>query len=326
MTAEHLDVDVILPTYNGVEWMGEAIESVLRQSYPHWRMVIVDDASSDDTVQLARSLCEQHPEKLSLITHTDNRRAAARRMEAIAGCSAPLIAFLDQDDRWMPDKLARQVERVQAQPTVHAVHTDVTHMDPFGRPLPSTAEGENAERATVGYDTLDPRTVCRKLFQRNTIRLVSAMVKRDAFLDVGGFNDTLFGGEDWEFWVRFSSRKRIGHIPKPLVERRIHPTNTSMRYRLQRTYGLLEALRLVEEGHPFLEDLARIRRSELLGRLVIAALDERDFPAARRGAWQLLGHEALTRHSIVHAGLAGLGPAGRGAVRSVRQLRKIARG
>jgi hypothetical protein len=84
-----------------------------------------------------------------------------------------------------------------------------------------------------------------EIFIKNPIRLISSIMKRSSFTDIGGFDEKLFGGEDWEFWMRFSNKYTIAHIPEVLIYRRIHSKNVTRVYKSSRSIGKLSAFKKV---------------------------------------------------------------------------------
>jgi glycosyltransferase involved in cell wall biosynthesis len=266
-------VDVILPTWCGRSFVRETVDSVLAQTYPALHLTIVDDASPDGTLEFLREHYGNRPERISLIGLETQRRAAGARMEALGRARGELIAFIDHDDRWHPEKLERQVARLASRPAVQAVHTDVTHIDASSRTLPGAADEENAARAALDWEALAGEALVRTCFLRNRIRLASTLVRRDSFEAVGGFDVGLFGGEDWEFWVRFAAAgQRIAHLPEPLLERRMHAANTSATQADRRFEGQLAALDRVLARQPELAELGPARRAALLRTDALAQL------------------------------------------------------
>lgn len=266
MTHAARDVDVILPTYRGKRWVDEAIGSVLAQSHTALRLIVVDDASGDGTLEHLRERWGAEP-RVETLTLAATGRAAGARMHAVARARGELLAFIDQDDRWRPDKLARQIERLDAEPAAAAVHTDCVHIDEMGAERSGSARAENAARAGVPWNALDRDGQRRACFLANRIRLASALLRRDAFTQAGGFDTTLFGGEDWDFWLRFATAgRRIAHLPEPLLERRIHGEATSTARRRQRLDGLYDALDRAIARDPALAPLAAARLETLLRR------------------------------------------------------------
>jgi glycosyltransferase involved in cell wall biosynthesis len=263
-------VDIVLPVYRSdKKWILEAIDSVLSQTYSQWHLIIVDDASPDDTLAYIRGKYQDYSDSISFIQLAQNRRAAGARMEAIRQTQSDVIAFIDQDDRWHPRKLERQIGRLKQKPKVEAVHTDVQRIDENGNLIPSAAQGENALRSSIQYDTLSQNALMEDLFLKNSIRLASAVILRRPFEQIGGFDESLFGGEDWEFWVRFvASGNRIAHLAESLVERRIHLENVSSVHQYVRTEGLLQALNNLLERYPSLQHLSSNRQARIFRSLV----------------------------------------------------------
>lgn len=238
--------------------MEEAVASVLAQTFPGWQLWLVDDASTDQSGDLAERLAAAHPQRIQVIRLEKGRRAAGARMEAVSRGNGEWIAFLDQDDRWLPRKLERQLARAA---DAAALHCDVAIIDAEGRRVPGAADRENALRARVPWG-VGPE-LAASLFRRNSIRLASALVRRDAFEASGGFDASLFGGEDWEFWVRFALQHPIVHVPEVLLERRVHDANVSRVHAAERTLGKLRALEKLVADQPRLGPLAAARRAQI---------------------------------------------------------------
>ena len=288
MPVGELTVDVILPTHAGERWVGEAIESVIRQSHPLWQLMVVDDCSPDATAERVESLLQGDPDRISLLRLDRPHRAAGARMAGIARTSGDLIAFLDQDDRWLPEKLARQVACFAADPALAAVHTNVEIIDADGALRVGAADRENAGRARIAWGTGSGLSAV--LFQKNSIRLASSVVRRTAFEAIGGFDTSLFGGEDWEFWVRLADRFPIAHLPEVLIQRRVHAENVSRVHSLERSAGKLQALEKMKCGYRQIAPLAAAKRGQLLREAAFAAVSQRRPIQASRYAVSLVAH------------------------------------
>ncbi len=251
---------MILPVYGGERWVAEAIESVLAQTWPHWRLWVVDDASPDASAERVAPYLAAHPERIELVRLAESQRAAGARAHAVALGSGEVLAFLDQDDRWLPEKLEAQLARLDADPALAAVHTDVEWIAADGRPIPGAADAENARRAALDWGP----GLAERLFEHTTIRLASAAVRRRAFQEVGGFDTSLFGGEDWEFWVRLARRFPIAHLPRVLCQRRIHDANVSRVHAAERARGKLRALATLQRAGGLAPERVARKRRELL--------------------------------------------------------------
>ena len=101
-------VSIITPTFNSEEFLSQTINSVLNQSYKNWELILVDDCSTDNTVQLINTHLEKHP-NISLIQNTTNQGAGVSRNKGINEANGDFIAFLDADDLWKPNKMEDQI-------------------------------------------------------------------------------------------------------------------------------------------------------------------------------------------------------------------------
>jgi GT2 family glycosyltransferase len=284
-------VDVILPTYRAGPWVHEAIASVLAQTHRELRITVVDDASGDGTAEAIEARWGNAGGRLVILCLGRRGGAAAARNEAARRTGAEILAFIDQDDRWRPAKLERQIARLRELPRAAVVHTDIVHVDEAGRERPREADPDNARRRRVAWDRLQGEALVRACFERIRIRLVSALVRRDAFEAVGGFDARFFGGEEWEFWVRLAAAGYgVAHLAEPLVERRIHSGNTSTVAVAERREGLFAAIDAVVARRPELAPLADPLRASVVRSEVLAQLRAGRGAEARRAARLLLRH------------------------------------
>ena len=123
-------VSVVLPAYNGVRTIESAVDSVLAQTYPHYELLVVDDASTDDTCQRLR----KYGERIQLIQRNSNSGVCERaRQDAIRLARGKYLAFIDQDDLWEPDKLRKQVDFMERHPRFPLSHHYVSVIDGGGR-------------------------------------------------------------------------------------------------------------------------------------------------------------------------------------------------
>jgi glycosyltransferase involved in cell wall biosynthesis len=260
-----MTVEITLPVRNARAWVAEAVESVAAQTFTDWRLHVVDDASSDHTLELIRDRFGGLGERIIFRRRETSAGPGAARVRVAGETRGEYLAFIDADDRWKPRKLELQLERFGRDPALDAVHADVEHINRDGALLPGSADRENARRAGVPYERLDRSALLEEMFLRNSIRLVSVLIRRSAYERAGGFDPGLPGGEDWEFWVRFAAVGcRIAHLPVALVERRLHGSNLSgQAFRIQ---GNRKALKNVLRRFPELAPLAEQRARRLARR------------------------------------------------------------
>lgn len=116
-------VSVIIPFLNAGQWLEEAVQSVIAQSYPHWELLLVDDGSREADTTLAKQFAHDHPGKIKYLEHEGhaNKGVAVSRNKGIAAAQGDYIAFLDADDRWLPEKLANQLALFAQHPEVDMI-------------------------------------------------------------------------------------------------------------------------------------------------------------------------------------------------------------
>ncbi len=202
-------VSVIIPVYNGERFLAEAIQSVLDQTLPPDEIIVVDDGSTDGTAAIVCSLAGASTLPIRYF-HQENQGPAVARNRAIALTSAKLIAFLDADDLWHPEKLERQVADLTQKPAFCGV---VCHMRSFVEPGCEWPLQRN--RAILD--------------QQPPAYLPSALlVKREALDKVGLFDPLYRTGEDTEWFFRArDSGISISVTPAVLLSRRFHSANLS---------------------------------------------------------------------------------------------------
>lgn len=208
-------VSVIVPAYGVAELLGEALTSLQAQRWPHWEAIVVDDGAPDDVAGAFEPFAEDPRFRL---LRTDNGGLATARNRGVAASRAPYIALLDGDDIYEPDYLERMIALLQMDHRLGFVSCDATM---FGaRPW---AGHRYSERYPLG----GPVTLDRVL-SRDVQIVVSAMIRRSALEQVGGFDGALRSVEDLDLWIRLLAAGWGGAIvQKPLVRYRRRPGSLS---------------------------------------------------------------------------------------------------
>jgi hypothetical protein len=200
---------VIIPVFNLRTYLAEAIESVLAQTLARddVEIVVVDDGSTDGSAEVARAFLP----RIRYVAQ-ENRGLSAARNAGIRASRAPALAFLDADDRFLPDKLAASLALLAKRPEVGIVYSGVSYIDAAGAPLP--------DRGSIRRDG----DLLPDLLLGNLIHPNAAVVRRELVEAAGGFDETLTSLEDWDLWLRLSRRgTRWACVPRPLAEYRIRP-------------------------------------------------------------------------------------------------------
>lgn len=198
-------VSVIIIFFNAEQFIIEAIESVFAQTYPSWELLLVDDGSNDGGGALAQQYARQWPDKVHYVTHAGgvNRGMSASRNLGLQHACGDYIAFLDADDVWLPQKLERQVELLQARPEAGMVYAPVQWwFDWTGEPADQGRDFVN--RLNVEPGTLAaPPSLVTALLERETATVMGGLLRRAAASQVGGF-EVSFGGmyEDQAFFAK----------------------------------------------------------------------------------------------------------------------------
>ena len=202
-------VSVILPTCNRPTLLPVAIRSVLGQTFGDLELVVVDDASDDCVIEIVNAFKD---ERVRLIRHDSRRGGAAARNTGIRNSCGEYIAFLDDDDEWYPEKLARQMDlMLRAQPEVAAIYTGYLVVD------------RDSERI-CGRMTPSHRGNLRDhLLESNPIGGTSSMLLRRSCLDkVGLFDETLPSFQDRDLWIRISREFHFDYVQEPLLNYFVH--------------------------------------------------------------------------------------------------------
>lgn len=204
-------VSVIIPTYKRPAQVCAAVESVRAQALRDIEIIVVDDCSGDDTVECVTALGDP---RVRVLVHESNKGANAARATGIATARGEWVAFLDSDDRWLPEKLERQLSLVAERgPEYGLCTTWFTGLDPSGTQL-----------FTV-QPTLDGE-VAMPLMCRNDLGGYStALVRRVDLLAVDGVDETLPACQDWDLWVRLAQRVKVCVVQEHLVDYLVDDTD-----------------------------------------------------------------------------------------------------
>jgi glycosyltransferase involved in cell wall biosynthesis len=204
-------VSVIIPNYNYSQYIGEAVESVLLQTYTNVEIIVVDDGSKDNSLELL----ETFGDKIKVLAQ-QNAGVSVARNNGVANSNGEFIAFLDADDVWLPEKLERQITLFLNDRTLGLVHVAVQDIDANGKNLETHFDGLSGE---VSHELL--------LFKRAVILGGGSgiMIPRKVFDEVGGFDLRLSTSADWDIFYQISSRYKVGFINEILLKYRIHGSN-----------------------------------------------------------------------------------------------------
>lgn len=184
-------VSIIVPAYNNGEYIGEALDSVIAQTYPHWECIVVDDGSTDNTWEIVAEYCQKESRVTYL--YQENSGPSVARNNGIANTSGEFILPLDADDKIADTYLEKAVNHFIQHPETTLVYC---RTELFG------LEDGEYYRAAYKYDE----------FIYNNCFVCTAMYKRSDYLNTTGYNPNMtLGLEDWDFWISLLSPESIVH-------------------------------------------------------------------------------------------------------------------
>lgn len=200
-----MKISVVIPTYNRAHMIQKAIKSVQDQTYPVDEIIVVDDASSDDTGKVIRSI---NDERIRYFRLDKNRGAGGARNYGVSKAQYDMIAFLDSDDTWHTDKLEKQVSLKNNNTALRLIYTAYERIyDSFKETHPDMSANNK----------LDGDMLSQILFE-NTVGTPTILMEKSLFEEVGGFDEGLRSLEDWDMVIRVAKTTSFGFVPEVLVD------------------------------------------------------------------------------------------------------------
>lgn len=223
---------VAMPAYNAGRFVREALDSVLRQEGVDLEVVVVDDGSQDDT---AGVVSRMNDPRVRLERNEQRRGIAACHNRILAGTDRPFVAHVDADDQIVPGALAKMVGALEAHPEAALAHCNFYDTDALGRQEECRNEARREIFATLRPPDVDHRTGLRwNASFTNALRTY----RRSALEELGGFDESLPFGVDYDMALRILEKWEITLVPEFLYLRRVHDTNTteSLRFKFLRLW------------------------------------------------------------------------------------------
>lgn len=202
-------VSAIITTFNRERFLGAAIESVLSQTYRDFELLVLDNSSADGTAAI---VARRTDPRIRYVRHRPLTIAAARNL-GLREARGEFVAFLDDDDEWLPPKLEHQVAALRrGSQSLGLVYGGFTWID------------ERGVEARTHLPTLRGRILTDLLWQRDafTGSASNPMMRAAALTTLGGFNEALVTSEDWELYLRLAERFEVEYVPEVFVRIRTH--------------------------------------------------------------------------------------------------------
>jgi len=215
-------VSVIIPTYNRARLLAEAINSVINQTFQDFEIIVADGSSTDNTKEVALGFGS----KVKYFNEEHTGLPASGRNLGLRNASGDLIAFLDSDDAWLPEKLEKQVQYLQTRPQYHIVYSNAWMVDSAGK----------RKHLFVKPGMFKDGNIFRDLIKLNFVTILTVLMRKEVFQKIGFFREDPSVLEDYEYWLRAAQHFEFGFIDEPLALYKDHVGGFSKK----QNYGLLK--------------------------------------------------------------------------------------
>jgi glycosyltransferase involved in cell wall biosynthesis len=259
-------ISVIIPAYNAASFIEETLRSVQAQTYGNLEILVVDDGSSDETWKIIELFSKKDP-RIVPIKHEVNAGLAATRNTALKQAQGELIAFLDADDVWLPEKTSRQADLFRLQPHVNLTFTNYYLWD--GTKDVGLRYNKPKDFST---DNLHVKIIYACPFAPSSV-----MVRHDFLRRVGGFDPSFPGVEDWDLWLRMADTGMESKcVREPMFRYRLHPGNMS-KNTIKMSEGSVRVLEKNRDASRIPSNLRHYRRSLRIARSNLLLARARQF-------------------------------------------------
>lgn len=263
-------VSVIVPVYNRENYVSEALESILGQTYQNIEIMAVNDGSTDNSLAILKEYQNKYPNKVFVIDQENQGQTRARN-NAISQSKGEYIAFLDSDDLWMPEKLEKQLPLFDS--NVGLVYCGIHNIDETGKII----DTELCHPELRG-------NIYNKLLIRNRMTGGTVVIRRDAINRVGMFDVEFPAAENWDLWLRISKLYSVDYVNEALVKYRKHSGNMSQDRMLMLNIIKKILAKHCNEKPSTQEEKAAYSKAHAnyAYRMGIYFISERDYRSARR--------------------------------------------
>lgn len=252
-------VTVIIPVYNGMPFLPETVDSVLQQTYENFRLLIVDDGSTDESFKYLQSLTDSRIE----IRRQQNLGYGNTLNRAIESVDSDFIALLDQDDIALPTRLQEQLDFLSSHQEYDFVLSHVLKITSTGKEFGHLVINETelisdySSSIYKGDKQIFPSSMC---------------LRRKAFLELGGLRTSLYPGDDYDLLLRAEENFKMAVINKPLVKYRVHIKSASFKKHHELSFKFRYILALASkrrsgQSEISLDEFSKIDRINFLGRM-----------------------------------------------------------
>ncbi|GBO90148.1 glycosyltransferase [Marinobacter salsuginis] len=300
-------VSVIVPVYNRAHLLTETVESILAQTYRNIEIILVNDGSTDNSLEVIKALQQENHDVIRIVDQDNQGQTIARNNGVEQSCGR-YVAFLDSDDLWVPDKLEQQIPLFDE--NVGLVYGGVELIDECGE--------------TIGFDACDPDVqgeIYPQLLVKNRMTGGSVVVLREALDRVGLFDPEFSAAENWDLWLRICKVYQARLVNKPVVKYRRHENNMSKDMMLMLNAKRKIMVKHCDKNSPdkLIARYSRLAEADLLYKLGVYYFSREKFGEAIRNFLQVIMISPLYEDTPVRLLRCFLGCRGN---RMLRKLKK----
>jgi glycosyltransferase EpsE len=228
----HCKITILLSAHNEEKTIKSSIQSIIQQTFTNWKLVIIDDCSSDGTHSIAQQYADAYPDKIYVHKNSVNMKLAASLNIGANLCTAKYIARMDADDICKPYRLQKQFDFLEANPDIALVSGAMEYIDEHGTPLGRT------------YPITSPKKIRKKILNAgNVIVHPAVMMRRDAFEVCGGYCEALTTGQDQHLWMKFLRKGyKLAMLPTPMISYRVRGNAISSRVKTDEQVRLMKEI------------------------------------------------------------------------------------
>jgi len=260
-------ISVIIPAYNSEQTIQETIQSVINQTFTDWELIVINDGSTDSTSAIVEAFGDR---RIQLFSYP-NAGASVSRNRGLAKSTGELIAFLDADDLWTADKLQDQLAALQANRQADVAYSWSDCIDESSNFL------RHGGRVTIEGNAL-PKLLLGDVLENGS----NPLIRRKTLLEIGGFDESLPAGQDWDLYLRLAAKYQFVTVPRSQIRYRTSSRAMSANVRRLETANLQVIERAFDSAPASLQNLKCVALGNLYKYLIFKALE--GSPQREKGA------------------------------------------
>jgi len=283
-------ISVVIPVFNGEKTIKETIDSVLKQTFTDFELLVINDGSQDLTVEVVEKIQDSRIQVYSY----PNAGLAASRNRGIDRSTGEYIAFIDADDMWTPDKLEAQFNALKSHPEAAVAYSWTDYIDEYSQFL-----GKGGHITVNG--NIYPHLLLTDLLENGS----NPLIRKQAFIEVGNFDESLRAAEDWDMLLRLAIRYHFIAVSSPQVLYRISSNSMSFNVLQQERESLKVIERAFNQAPESLQYLKKPSLANLYKYLTYKSLE--GTPQQKKGlvAARMLSSAVKNDFSLLQAKVIG---------------------